>query len=154
MAKRNFLIRLLLFNQARESAKVPFKSFVSWSILIIGLILFSCTPPKPLEVNITSLVACKSWDKEGKPVGVSKIFSPTEKRIYACGHLRTNGPPIALAVYWYYENRLISREVLTDVYDDFHSFIEPSKETFPKGEYRIEIVVGKWVIQSTEFRVE
>lgn len=154
MAKLNCLIHLLPLNQARESAKVPSKSFVCWSILIIGLILFSCTPPKPLEVNITSLVACKSWDKEGKPIGVSKIFSPTEKRIYACGHLRTNDPPIALVVDWYYENRLISSEVLKDVYDNFHSSIEPSQETFPIGEYRIEVVVGKRPMQSTEFRVE
>jgi hypothetical protein len=130
------------------------KIFFCCSLVFVGLVLSNCVPPEPLEVNITSLTACKSWDKTGKPTGVSKIFSPTEKQISACGHLRTNQPSIALVVYWYHEDKLITREVLKDVVDNFHSSIKPSQKIFSTGNYRIEVVVGKWVMQSTEFRVE
>ena len=126
-----------------------------WCILIVvGLVLSSCTPPPPLEVSITSLSACKDWDKTGNPLGVSKIFSPNEERISVCGHLQTNDPPITLSVNWYYEDKLITTEVVRDVFDNFHSSIEPSGENFAIGDYQVEVFVGKRVMQSVEFRVE
>jgi hypothetical protein len=124
-------------------------------LLIIPLLpLLSCTSSLPLSVTIRELSACKGWDRTGKPVGISRTFLPDEERIYACGRLETNDPPITLVVHWSYEGKPIFREIVYDVDNYFYSSIGSTGDTFPEGVYKIEVVVGKDHMQQVEFRVE
>jgi len=90
----------------------------------------------------------------GKPVGITKTFLPDEERIYACGRLETNDPPITLVVHWWHEGKLIFREIVYDVEGYFYSSIGPTGETFPEGDYKVEVFVGKDLMQEISFRVE
>ena len=122
--------------------------------LTVALFVVSCSLAiKPLAVGITELSACKGWSDAGKPVGVSNVFQPEVDRIYACGYLMTN-QPISFQLLWYYEDELVLRQ--TGRYGEgyFYSYMDSTEESFPVGNYRIEAVVGKMVVQSTEFRVE
>jgi hypothetical protein len=121
--------------------------------MIVVLTLFGCSSD-PLRVDITEFSACKGWDKSGKPVGISNSFSPHEQEIYACGRLRTNNPPLVISVKWYHENEQIARETLRGVEDYFYSRFTPTQRHLPEGDYRIEVVVGRLIMQEAEFHVK
>lgn len=121
--------------------------------MIVVFTLFGCSSD-PLRVNITEFSACKGWDESGKPVGISKNFSPHEQEIYACGRLRTNRPPLTISVEWYYENKQVSREILRGVDDYFYSRFNPTEGHLLEGDYRIEVVVGRLTMQEAEFQVK
>jgi hypothetical protein len=132
-----------------------FCKLTTWlSSLAVILSVVSCSATvKPITAGITELSACKGWDGSGKPIGIYDVFQPDEDRIYACGYLMTN-QPITFQVHWYYEDELVFTQVGEYGEGYFYSFIEPKGENFPIGRYRIEVVIGKMVIRSTEFRVE
>ncbi|MEW5959068.1 MAG: hypothetical protein AB1801_15155 [Chloroflexota bacterium] len=126
--------------------------------LITILLVVSCSfvnvEVEPIGATVKELSVCKGADEIGKPVGVSKVFSPEEERIFACGYLETL-QPIDIDIQWYYKNELVFRQTGKDIKGYFYYFIRPEKiDAFPEGAYRIDVLIGGVVAESTEFRVE
>lgn len=122
-------------------------------ILVVIWIAFGCsfnmrTNMEPIAVTVTELSACR---ENGEP---TKVFTPDENRIYVCGYIETLHP-IDIEIYWYYENELVFRQIGEKIDSDFHSYVEPSEkvESFPVGNYRIDILVGGVVVKSAYFHV-
>ena len=132
-----------------------YKRLGLFSLTLITLFsLLVCSSSPPFSVTIRELSACKGWDKARKPIGISKTFSPEEKRIYACGRLETNNPPITITIDWFYEGKHISSQVVADVTDYFYSPIEPEGQTFSEGSYEIKVYVGNRLVHQVGFRIE
>lgn len=123
-------------------------------VLLLGFILFSCTPPKPLSYTVLEFGVCTGPDSNGTPKEISDTFLASEDQIFACGHLQTN-QRMAVSVNWYNEdkNERIYRETIKDVRNYFYSKLEPSNKRLPPGNYRVDLVVGKDVEKDANFRL-
>jgi hypothetical protein len=109
---------------------------------------------EPIAATVTELSTCTGVDENGAPSEITTIFSPDTERIFVCGYLEAF-QPIDIDIHWYYEDELVFQQNGKSLTGQFFSFVEPGKtDTFPEGNYRIDILIGGVVAKSTEFRVE
>ncbi len=103
---------------------------------------------EPIAATVTELSAC---NENGESIDV---FLPEKAGIFVCGYVQTL-QPVDINIYWYYEDELVFQQIGENIDGDFYSFVQPGKvETFPEGNYRIDILIGGVVAESTEFRVK
>jgi len=127
--------------------------------MISGIVLFSlaCSigPIRidPVTAKVTRLSACESVDKDGNPIGEATEFSANIERIFACGYLETN-EPMDIEILWYYEDEVVFQQFGPNIKGNFFSYVESGRDTFVKGTYRIEILIGNGLVGQTEFEIK
>jgi hypothetical protein len=104
---------------------------------------------EPIAATITQFSTC---DENGQE---KYTFASDEKRIFVCGQIET-AAPVDLSINWYYKDQLVFQQFGKNAKDGhFYNFVEPSKSNeFPEGKYRVEILVGNVVAESSDFWVE
>lgn len=128
------------------------KGFVSLLLLLIPII--GCTLPSghPVSVTISEIGACTDYDRTSKePIGITEEFSPTADQICVFFYAKTN-LETEITYRWLFEEDLIAeyRAPLDEGYN--FGWITP-RDTFPEGDYRVEILLDQSTLQSTSFRV-
>ncbi len=148
------LKRLIL---GKKTLNFSFKQRYSLQILFLSMLftlLMGCTSQEHLNVTITDLPTCTGWDDLNTPIGVSQTFSTDEAYIYACGKLDVSKNPITLPINWYYEDKLIYREVLSGVTNGhFYSLLDPEQHIYAEGKYRFEVIIYKTPQYGANFQI-
>lgn len=94
--------------------------------------------------SVESIILANEFEADGKPVnGKNKtVFAPTDKIIGAA--ISTSGIDATIGTTWYYEDTLIL-ELFDRTSDNYIvMYMENGKnQTFPIGEYRVEVHIGR-----------
>ena len=117
------------------------------------IVTISC---RPILVNISEIGICQGYDEQSwTPVDITDAFSVGDKRIYLYYYLETN-VEVSLSYRWYLEDVLVYERQDSHLTAGYHfSWISPREgKQFLAGNYRVDVLMGNSVLESTEFRVE
>jgi hypothetical protein len=130
---------------------IIFAMFTAICACLMFINIFRTSPPllhyEVIEFSICDLSGSK---EQTKPI---PVFSSEEKSLSACGYLQTN-MPITLSVDWFYEGKIIFRDVIRGVEGRFFSELIPKDKKFLEGNYEIHLVIGKKIIKKYKFVIE
>ncbi len=122
-------------------------------ICICGVLINNTirTPPNPLEYEVIEFTPCTGWNSAGESQE-KNVFLPDERNISACGNLQTNRP-ITLSIYWYYDGKIIQRDIISGVENQFLSELTSADRGEVEGSYELRLVIGKTTVSSATFTV-
>ena len=122
------------------------------SLLILIFTLGCSLSGQPVSVTISEIGTCGDYDKiNNEPVNIADEFLSSDSQITVYFYTETN-LQAEITYRWFFEDDLIA-EYQAPLEKGYNfGWIIP-KETFPVGEYKVDILLGQVVLRSTAFRV-
>jgi len=107
---------------------------------------------RPVTVTISEIGTCTDFDRTSKePTGRTDEFPPDTNQLMVYFYAKTN-LEAEVTYRWFFENDLIAQYALPLDQGYNFSWIN-AEDTFPEGEYKVEILLGQSTLRSTSFRV-
>lgn len=107
---------------------------------------------RPVSIKISEIGTCYDYDRaSNKPIDITDEFPSDTDQITVYFYTETN-LQAEVTYRWFFENELIA---------EYHAPLEQGynfgwitpKDTWPEGEYKVEILLAEVTLRSTSFQV-
>jgi hypothetical protein len=109
---------------------------------------------KPISVTVSEIGTCTDYDRTTKePIGITDEYSPDAEQMMVYFYVKTNLEANVTYRWFLGEEKIAEFETPLDEGYNYGWIVRKPDEEWPKGEYRVEILLAGTLLRETTLQV-